>query len=113
MRLFEFVPIYDYTVDDQSLVERVFGYEFYVIDEAGDQLTTAHNQNLLQRARMLLERSEMVSGVDLERSLQDLCDQAEIVRQRDYDAAVRRELRNSEFECERIPDLSVRIAGIL
>jgi polyhydroxyalkanoate synthesis regulator phasin len=112
MRLFEFVPIYDYTIDDESLVERVFGYEFVVIDELGHQLTTAHNQNLLQRAKTLLERSQSMVGADLERALQDLYDQAEIVRQRDYDAAFRRELRELEFDFERLPDLPYNMAGM-
>jgi hypothetical protein len=112
MRLFEFVPINDYTIDGEPLVERVFGYDFCVIDELGHQLTTAHNQNLLQRAKTILERHQSISGVDLESSLQELCDQAEIVRQRDYDAAVRRELRDMEVDCERVPDLWLRMVGI-
>lgn len=57
MRLYEFVPICDHDIDDESLIERAFGPGFCVVDETRQLLTTVHNQNLLLRAKALLDES--------------------------------------------------------
>jgi hypothetical protein len=91
MRLFEFFPIQDLVIDNDSLIERVFGPEFCVVDETGYLLTTKHNQNLLQRARTLCEQYAALECEGIEEKLWRLRASAEVVTQREYDLAVRRE----------------------
>jgi hypothetical protein len=95
MRLFEFVPICDHLMDDESVIERVFGPEFCVVDETGHLLATACNQNLLWRAKTLLDQHNALDWEAIEEGLTALKAKAEIVTQRNYDLAVRREI----FDC--------------
>jgi hypothetical protein len=92
MRLYEYVPIYDPIVDDESVIDRVFGPEFYVVDEAGQLLTSAHNRNLLRRARSFLEHVHLDRRL-IEDGLHELSSKAETLSQQDYEMAVRREIR--------------------
>jgi hypothetical protein len=92
MRLFEFFPIRDLVVDGESLIERVFGPEFCVVDESGGLLTTKHNQLLLQRVKALLDEVETTNGESVEKELKALSAQGLAVTQHDYDVAVRREI---------------------
>jgi hypothetical protein len=96
MRLFEFVPIYDQIVDDDSLIEKLFGPEFCVIDETGQLLSTAHNHNLLLHAVRLLDQRDALERHNVAESLRTLRDSAEIVTQREYDLAVKREMGYSD-----------------
>lgn len=93
MRLYEYVPVQDHLIDDESLIQRVFGPEFCVVDDQGQLLTTAHNRNLLRRARMLLEHADAQDRALLDEGLRDLEARAEIVSQRDYEAALLRDER--------------------
>jgi len=92
MRLFEFVPIVDPIVDGESLIEQIFGPEFCVVDETGRLHTTAHNQNLLRRAVVLLAQAATADRAAVEDAMAALSARAEIITQQDYDLAVHREL---------------------
>jgi len=97
MRLYEFVPIYDQVVSDDSLIEHVFGHEFFVVDEDSHLLTTAHNLNLLRRARLLLDEADSIHADELRKALADLSNRAEEVRQYDYDLAVQNESNTQDY----------------
>ena len=86
------MPIIDRLIDDDSLVENVFGPAFCVVDETGRLLTTVQNQNLLRRAKMLAEQRDALGWEALVESLWALRGRAEIVTQLDYYRAVRREI---------------------
>jgi len=93
MRLYEFVPINDQVIDDESLIHRVFATEFCVTDDTGQLLTTAHNRNLLRRALVLFDNSGSLDKPFLEESLRDLAARAETVSQWEYELAVRQAFR--------------------
>jgi hypothetical protein len=112
MRLFEFVPIYDQTYEDDSLIERVFGPEFCVVDETGHLLTTTHNQNLLLRVKALMAQHQAIERSTLMESLARLRGKAEVVAQRDYDLAVSREIRDCDSGDQGF-DLSLQAGGLL
>lgn len=95
MRLYEFVPICDHDIDDDSLIERAFGPEFCVVDETRQLLTSVHNQNLLLRAKALLDKFGAVDRERAEVGLRTLRALAKVVTQRDYERAVRWEIRDS------------------
>jgi hypothetical protein len=111
MRLFEFVPIYDLIVDGDSLIDRVFGPDFCIVDETGHLLTTTHNQNLLLRAKALIEQHHADEHAIHQEYFVQLRDKAETVMQHDYDMAVHREIR--DCESERFYDFSLRAGGLL
>jgi hypothetical protein len=111
VRLFEFVPIYDLIVDGDSLIDRVFGPDFCIIDETGHLLTTTHNQNLLLRAKALIEQHRADERDNLQGHFVQLRDKAESVMQHDYDMAVHREIRDCEIE--HIHDFSLRAGGLI
>jgi hypothetical protein len=111
MRLFEFVPIYDLIVDGDSLIERVFGPEFCIVDETGHLLTTTHNQNLLLRAKALIDQHDSADSAALQQYFAQLHAKAETVMQHDYDRAVHREICESDFD--HAYDFSLRAGGIL
>ncbi len=96
MRLFEFVPVHDALIDGDSLIDQVFGSEFCVVDEIGYLLTTAHNQNLLWKANHLIEQDKHLAPDTIANGLAALRAMAEVVTQRDYDLAVRRETHNAD-----------------
>lgn len=91
MRLYEYVPVYDLIVDDESLIHRVFGMEFCVVDEADQLLTTTHNKNLLRRAQLLLTHAETLERDFLAQELRDLARRAETLSQWEYESAVRQD----------------------
>jgi len=111
MRLFEFIPIYDVVVAGESLIEQAFGPEFCVIDEAGQLLTTSHNQKLLWQAQALIGDANAAMSADARMQLRELRAQAEIVVQADYEAALRRELH--PIETDDLQDYSLRAGGLL
>jgi hypothetical protein len=111
MRLFEFVPVYDLIVNGDSLIDRAFGPDFCIVDETGHLLTTTHNQNLLLRAKALIEQHHDDELANLEGHFEELRDKAESVMQHDYDRAVHREIRDCDFD--RINDFSLRAGGLL
>ena len=98
MRLYEFVPILDSVIENDSLIDRVFGQEFCVVDETGHLLTTAHNQDLLRQAKMLVDQSDSLGLDALVESLWALRIGAECMTQRDYEVAVRREILYSDAD---------------
>lgn len=73
------------------MIDRVFGPDFFVVDEAGQLLTSAHNHNLLRRARSFLEHVDL-DGTVIEDGLRELASKAETLSQQDYEIAVRREI---------------------
>ena len=100
MRLFEFFPIHDLLVDGESLIETIFGPEFCAVDEVGYLVTTKHNQMLLHRVKELLEQGEEATGELLAQASMSWRAESEIVRQRDYDLALSREvLYNDADHC--------------
>jgi hypothetical protein len=111
MRLFEFVPIYDLIVHGESLIDRVFGPDFCVVDETGHLLTTTHNQNLLLRAKALVDQHQADERATLQGYFDQLRDKAETLMQHDYDRAVHREIRDCDVD--RIYDFSLRAGGLL
>lgn len=96
MRLFEFVPIHDSLIDGNSLIDQVFGSEFYAVDEIGHLVTTAHNQNLLGKAQYLVKQGGSLTPDTIANGLAELRDMAEIVTQSDYDLAVNRETYDAD-----------------
>jgi hypothetical protein len=111
MRLFEFVPIYDLVVNGESLIDRAFGPDFCIVDETGHLLTTTHNQNLLLRAKALIEQHNADEHANLRGYFDQLRDKAETVMQHDYDMAVHREIRDCEID--HTYDFSLRAGGLL
>jgi hypothetical protein len=111
VRLFEFVPIYDVIVNGDSLIDVVFGPDFCIVDETGHLLTTTHNQNLLLRAKALVEQHHADERATVQGYFEQLRDKAETVMQHDYDRAVHREIRDSDVD--RLYDYSLRAGGLL
>jgi len=103
MRLCEFVPIIDRLIDDDSLIEKVFGPAFCVVDETGRLLTTVQNQNLLRRAKMLAEQRDALGWETFVENLWALRSKADTVTQLDYYRAVKREViscaTDSAYDC--------------
>ena len=91
LRLYDFVPIDDTALDEESLVERVFGPNFYVMDETGRCLTTVRNQRLLAGARELMGRDQGDAHTQRAESLADLRRCADFVTQQDYQRAFARD----------------------
>lgn len=108
MRLYEFVPINDHVIDDESLIHRVFATEFCVTDDTGQLLTTAHNRNLLRRALVLIDHSGSLDNLFLEDSLHDLAARAETVSQWEYELAVRQAF--NEFQPGGMENLDMAFA---
>jgi len=98
MRVFDFVPVCDHLYKGESLIETAFGGDFCVVDEIGRLLTTAHNQNLLRRARMLVEANSSIDTAIVADSLAALKISAETLTQSDYERAVQKELRDADRE---------------
>ena len=90
LRLYDFVPIDDTAHREESVIERVFGPNFYVTDETGRCLTTVRNQRLLAGARELLRRGKHGTTWYAE-TLADLRRNADIVTQQDYQRAFARD----------------------
>ena len=104
MRLYEYVPVHDLIHKNESLIDAVFGPDFYVVGETGQLLTTAHNQNLLRRAKMLLEHAFALGDEELDEALHDLAERAENLDQGDYELAVGKEFREQDFAEDETPD---------
>ncbi|OYY95597.1 MAG: hypothetical protein B7Y41_03610 [Hydrogenophilales bacterium 28-61-23] len=115
MRLYEFVPVNDHFVNAESLIHRVFATEFCVVDDTGQLLTTAHNRNLLRRARMLVEHADTLDDKSLAEGLHDLAVKAETVRQQDYELALRQdshELQHGVMENYELPAADSRFLEV-
>lgn len=93
IRLHEFVPIDDDFDRGCSLIEEVFGRNFYVEDESGRALTTLRNQRLLRYAKEMIgktdRRSAGLHSEDVSRlgQLADIVTAADYRRARDRDVA--------------------------
>jgi len=98
MRIFEFVPIHDHVHHGDSLIENTFGAGFCIVDEAGRLLSTAHNQNLLRWARLLVESLGAADAAAVADGLAALTVRADRMTQRDYDRAVGRNLFEADLE---------------
>ena len=110
MRLYEFVPIIDRLIDDDSLIDKVFGPAFCVVDETGRLLTTVQNQNLLRRAKMLAEQRDALGWETFVENLWALRSRAETVTQLDYYRAVKREVMSCYTD--RAYDYSLEVGGL-
>jgi hypothetical protein len=95
LRLYDLVPIDDIVLDEESLVERVFGPNFYVMDETGRCLTTVRNQRLLAGARELLGRDQGDPTMQHAQTLADLRRCADFVTQQDYQRAFARDFSSA------------------
>lgn len=87
MRIEDLVPIEDCDANGESLIARVFGCDFFIVDEHRSKLTTGHNRGLLQEAMALLDTHLHTDAGALVAALERLGAQAETVRQADYDRA--------------------------
>jgi hypothetical protein len=93
IRLHEFVPIDDVFDRGCSLIEEVFGRNFYVEDESGRALTTRRNQRLLRYAKEIVGTTDRrAAGLDREDvsrlgQLADIVTAADYRRARDLDVA--------------------------
>jgi hypothetical protein len=80
----ELVPIDDVFVRGCSLIEEVFGRNFYVEDERGRALTTLRNQRLLRYAQEIVGTTDRGTA-DLHREdLSRLGQLADVVTSADY-----------------------------
>lgn len=88
IRLHEFVPIDDVFDTGRSLIEEVFGRNFYVEDESGRTLTTLRNQRLLGYAKALMEKAGGLHREELSRlgQLADILTPDDYRRARERDA---------------------------
>lgn len=80
----QFVPIDDDFDREFSLIEEVFGRDFYVEDESGRVLTTPRNQRLLGYARQITGKSGGWSDAQHRDELSRLGQLADIVTPADY-----------------------------
>lgn len=94
LRLHEFVPIDDAIDRGCSLIDEVFGRDFYVEDESGRLLTPLRNQRLLRYARQIVGKADC-RAVDLRREelsrlaqFADTVTPADYRRARDHDVVV-------------------------
>ena len=83
----QFVPIDDGFDSGFSLIEEVFGRDFYVEDESGRVLTTLRNQRLLGYARQIMGKSGGWSDAQHRDELSRLRQLADVVTPADYDRA--------------------------
>ena len=102
IRLHEFVPIDDFFDRGCSLIEEVFGRNFYVEDESGRALTTLRNQRLLRYAKEMIGKPDRrpagLQREDVSRlgQLADIVTAADYRRARDRDVAAT--WRHREFD---------------
>jgi hypothetical protein len=80
----QFVPIDDDFDLGFSLIEEVFGRDFYVEDENGRALTTLRNQRLLGYARQIMGQSDGWPDAQHRDELSRLGQLADIVTPADY-----------------------------
>lgn len=102
-RLHDFVPIDDVIDRRYSLIDDVFGRDFYVEDESGRLLTTLRNQRLLRYAIQIMGKADCRT-VDLHREelsclaqLADTVTPADYRRARDRDIVVARQHADSDL----------------
>jgi hypothetical protein len=110
MRIFDFEPDRDHVLDGDSLIENTFSADFCVVDEAGSLLSTAHNQNLLRRARLLVESRGAVGVAEVENGPEGLEANVDTVTQRKDLQMVRPELLVRDLEDD---EICSRFAGSL
>jgi hypothetical protein len=89
IRLHEFVPIDDVFDTGRSLIEEVFGRNFYIEDESGRALTTLRNQRLLGYAKAIMGKAEGPHCDEVSRlgQLADIVTPDDYRRARERDAA--------------------------
>lgn len=91
MELAQLFPIQNCVINGYSLIENVFGTRFVVYDAMGSMLTTAKNVKLFHCAQTLLENLPINDAQSLARELARLREEADLMRQSDYDRAMWRE----------------------
>ena len=100
IRLHEFVPIDDVFDREYSLIEEVFGHNFYVEDESGRALTTLRNQRLLGHAREIWEKVDRGAENLQREEVSRLGQLADIVTPADYRRARDRDVATAWPHCE-------------
>ena len=108
MKLSQLFPIENCVINGYSLVDNVFGSGFVVYDMLGAMHTSARNVKLLGRAQTVIENIYRYDAQALACALEGLRDEAEYLRQEDYDWSVWREKRHGMFG-----DDSPALAGAL
>lgn len=94
MRIDDFVLVDDVEFEGRSLIEQVLGVESFVDDDALFKLTTAHNLNLLQEARAMIENRRTSDSATLLNALRQLGSQAETVLQGDCEQSRAQQARS-------------------
>lgn len=80
----QFVPIDDDFDGEYSLIEAVFGRDFYVEDENGRVLTTPRNQRLLGYAIQIMGKTAERSDAEHRAELSRLGQLADVITPADY-----------------------------
>jgi hypothetical protein len=104
MKLAQLFPVQNCVINGYSLIDNVFGANFVVRDELGSALTTAKNVKLLSRAQTLVENLSLYDAQGFAYALAQLREEADLLRQDDYDRAV---LRERHYRAAPADDLSV------
>jgi len=95
VKLTQLMPIENCVINGYSLIENVFGANIVVHDVLGVMHTTAKNVKLLGRAQTLLENCHCYDAQGLTSALMELCDEADVIDQSEYDQAVWHEARDA------------------
>ena len=84
LHLHDLVPIDDICYGEWSLIQAVFGDEFFVEDEAGRALKTRRNQRLLDHAKAILKGVHLAGGSSEQLEIGHLRRLADAVTPSDY-----------------------------
>lgn len=95
MKLSQLFPIENCIINGYSLIDNVFGPGFVVYDMLGAMHTSARNVKLLGRAQTVIENIHRYDAQALARALEGLRDEADYLRQEDFDSSVWRESRHA------------------